>query len=130
MFESKLCGCKIKISLENGFYIFEDEAALGKTHLANLLKKLGSFGEAVDAYSFSDYRLGVSLDKILEKDLKVLLIDRYDLYEGFCIQSLTEKSKDCIVLVDLKYITRDFTNVNLRKDRCTIVLGEGSIEVI
>lgn len=95
---------KINIDLENGLYTFNNMSATGKTRLYKVLKALQLAGEPVAAYSFEDYKYGVDLKAFLEKNRNkcVLLIDRYDMFDGMYRKEIAEYSDASIVLVDYK----------------------------
>ena len=130
MWECKEYTIQIRIKLDNGFYFFDNESAIGKTYLAKLIEKYSGYGEPILAYSYKEFMQGIDLDKLLENEYKVIVIDRYDMFEGYCLKALYDKSKNSIVLVDLKYITEKSSLVSLNAGWCTVVKEEDFIEVV
>lgn len=127
MYNNTKYNVKISINLENGIYVFDNESATGKTRLYKELKEHTKLGESVFAYSYNDDKLGIDLDKILKsKDFKVILLDRYDMYNGSFSDILIDKSKSSIILIDCKNIL----NINYDADWCYIEMSSGKIEVL
>lgn len=94
----------VVIDLEPGVYWFDTESATGKTYLYRTLQKVVSFGDTV-AYSYYDYEAGVDLAYRLRncKDsIKVLILDRYDMYFNEYIDLIEELGDHCIILIDTK----------------------------
>lgn len=95
---------KIDIQLDNGLYEFSDESATGKTRLYKTLRDMQRYGEQVLGYSYNDLQYGTDLSSLLaqNKDIKVLLIDRYDMFYGEYAEEIIRCSKNCIVMIDCK----------------------------
>lgn len=126
MFEIDSYAVKIKINLENGIYVFDNESATGKTRLCKLLKEYQAYGEAVASYTYNDKLLGRSISEIFIPDkYKVILLDRYDLYEGEGRELINECAKNTIILVDCK----DKFTVTNEEDWCSIDMTSNKIEV-
>lgn len=106
-----------------GIYNFEGDSATGKTYLCNLLKDL-SISESVDGFSLYDSRKFKDLKSFIQgRRLKLLVIDRYDMYNGAYKKEIEELSETCIVLVDIKRNNPFYFNT------CAISIREDSIEV-
>lgn len=117
---------KIVIDLENGIYVFDNESATGKTRLCKLLREYQAYGENVASYTYNDKLLGMSVDEILiPEKYKVVLLDRYDLYEGDGKELINKYAKEMIILVDCK----DKFSVTNEEDWCSIELYPDKIEV-
>lgn len=103
MFEVTKYYPNIRVELEPGIYRLNSDSGQGKTWLASVLAQYCSFGEPVNSYSYTDYKRGLSLDTILNKeDLKLLVIDRYDMLPPE-LSELIDKVQDKIVLLDCKH---------------------------
>lgn len=84
---------------------FFPDAASGKTYLAKTLLRYFSAGDPVLPFTYTDYQKKVNLESLLNRyKIKLLVIDRYDLYkDDIGIQRTIEMaSRDMIVLIDLK----------------------------
>lgn len=114
----------INIDLNNGVYIFDSESATGKTYLCKHLKNLRAYGEPVASFTYNDILIGNKIEDTF-KNYKVIMLDRYDLYNemGHC---LMEKYRDkSIILVDCK---KGFIK-DIDSELCFISLTENNIEV-
>lgn len=126
MFRLDKYAVKIMINLENGIYVFDNESATGKTRLCKLLREYQAYGEKVASYTYNDKLLGVPISEILEPSkYKVILLDRYDLYEGYGKELINKCAKEAIILVDCK----DKFTVTNEEDWCSIDLKPDRIEV-
>ena len=118
---------KVDIQLDNGVYIFDNESALGKTRLAKLLEKYQAYGEPVVSYTYNDKLRGIDIATVLQpKRFKVILLDRYDMYEGDGAELILKCAEDSIVLIDCK---NDFS-VTAEDEWCTINMEKDKIEVV
>lgn len=127
MYKNDKYNTEINIDLKNGVYVFDDRSATGKTRLCKELKELRRLGEPVIGYTYGDDKLGINLVDVINKvNPKVLLLDRYDMYNGTFNSQLTDWGKNAIVLIDCKgdLETEAYT------DWCTIEMGPREIEVI
>lgn len=117
----------ININLSPGVYIFSNESATGKSRLCKELRKNQMYGERVASYSYEDFLLNRSLDSILaSKDYDVIMLDRYDLYNGEG-SSLIEKLKDtCVILIDCK----SGLNFSVPYEFCFLNMDKDSLEVV
>ena len=100
---------KIYIDLDNGLYIFPDEAATGKTRCGKLLGTYGMYGYKTKYLTYvhnsDEYREEIM--GLRENYYEVIMLDRCDMsYDVFnddeVIEKLTRLSKSCIVLADCK----------------------------
>lgn len=121
---------KIIINLPAGLFSFQRESAVGKTYLSKQLRELRGLGEPVDSFSVEDLRRGnlehaLSASDMSVWDLKVLLLDRYDLYTRRFEDEIYKLGKTCTVLIDCKHssylqdvhdckIVRDLTTIEVR----------------
>ena len=91
---------ELRVELNPGMYIFSYFSATGKSYLA---KDYYAFGEDVYSYTYHDYLSKTDLAAMIANNkFSVILIDRYDMYVGYCIKELQDLSKHCVVLIDLK----------------------------
>jgi hypothetical protein len=86
----------------NGAYRFKEESATGKSWLCKLLKMYQARGEKVAGYTYSDYTFGLDIGSLLNKGYKLVMIDRYDMYNGKMANEIAKLSDECIVLIDCK----------------------------
>lgn len=127
MYKNNRYDIEINIDLENGVYVFDEKSATGKTRLCKELKELRKLGEPVIGYTYGDDKLGISLVDITSKiKPKVLMLDRYDMYNGTFNKNLDEWAKDTIVLIDCK----GDLETEISTDWCTIEMGAKEIEVV
>lgn len=121
----------IKVNLEPGLYLFDGNSSTGKTYLCKLLKQLRGRGEPVDGYTYADARR-IGLREYLRgldlpsQDIRVLLLDRYDMYAGQFCDVIAELREHCVVLLDCKLDHHLGTSDD---GICEIILEEGRIEV-
>lgn len=127
MYKNNKYDVEINVNLENGIYIFDEKSATGKTRLCKELKELRRLGEPVIGYTYGDDNLGIDLVEVINKiHPKVLMLDRYDMYNGAFKEKLTEWAKNIIVLIDCKGDLEAETCT----DWCTIEMGLREIEVV
>ena len=99
---------KVKVNLEPGIYEADNESATGKTWLCNLLKQYHAYGQPVAGYTYNDYKEHLPLPS----DVKLLVMDRYDMYNGAFAKELLALSKTAVVIIDSKYGARGLGLVN------------------
>jgi len=93
----------IDVRLKNGAYLFSNSSGTGKTFLAKTLSKYATYGEPVASYTYGDDRYGRSLKELLISDaLKLIVLDRYDMYYGECLEEINRKPRNNILLIDAK----------------------------
>lgn len=95
---------KVIIDLPAGLFSFPRRAAIGKTYLAKQLRMLRGIGEPVDSFTVDDLRRGglseaLSASDYTVWDLKVVQLDRYDLYTRRFDDEIYRLSKTCTVLI-------------------------------
>lgn len=116
----------INIELENGIYEFCSESGTGKTRLCRILKELQKLGEPVIGYTYGDDILGIDLKDLVSKvNPKVILLDRYHMYNGTFSKEIIEWSKNTIILIDCKSIL----DINYDTDLCIIEMLSNRINV-
>lgn len=126
MFRLDKYSVEIVINLNNGIYVFDNESATGKTRLCKLFREYQAYGEKVASYTYNDKLLGMPISEILVPNkYEVILLDRYDLYEGYGKELINECAKSTIILVDCK----DKFTVTNEEDWCSIDLKPDKIEV-
>ena len=126
MYKNDKYDIEININLDNGIYVFDEKFATGKTRLCKVLKELRKLGEPVVGYTYGDDNLGINLIDITNKvNPKVLMLDRYDMYNGTFNKELAEWSKNAVILIDCKGNLK--TDIYI--DWCIIKMKPGKIEV-
>lgn len=83
-----------------GIYRLKKQSSTGKTYLCKTLKQCRMMNIPVDGYDYYDYFTGRSFASLLDKGLKLVMVDRFDMYNGKIEPYLSELAKDCIVLID------------------------------
>lgn len=101
----------INFRLKNGIYYFFPESSTGKTCLMKLLKEYSKLGEPVCGFTYSDLKLN---DKP-NFSAKVVLLDRYDLYNGLYVDEMIRSSDRSIILIDCKSTKRITSKLALIK---------------
>ncbi len=114
---------KVCIYLEPGLYHLHPDSATGKTLLLKMVKSLGEKDKA--AITYHDLMLGVDLAKVIAQKPKLLILDRFDLYDENAPLLESLKTADCITLVDYK-TERRFCDFD---DTCFVTLGKNQLEV-
>lgn len=114
---------KVKIDLNPGLYVFDSNAATGKTLLSKMIKSVGD--EKKLAVTYHDILMGLDLERVIEKQPELLVLDRFDLYDGHIEVLEKLKKMDCVTLVDYK-TQRNFCDFD---DTCFIALTEECLEV-
>lgn len=117
----------IDIKLEPGIYVFDNQSATGKTRLAKLLSEYHAYKEPVVSYTYNDKLKGISLaDYLKDNEPKVILLDRYDLYNGDYAETIMEYSNESVILIDCKSEVKNIAD----DDWCTIEMTQNKIEVV
>jgi hypothetical protein len=114
---------KVNIRLTSGVYDFESSSARGKTLLVKMIKSLGD--KDMVALTYNDILLGIDIDGIISRKPRLLVFDRFDMYDDKFQVLEKLKGTDIIVLVDYK-TQRHFCNFD---DTCWVTLTENSLEV-
>lgn len=127
MYKSEDYTTKIYVNLKAGVYIFERQSASGKTHLCKCLRKLCSYGDPVNAYTYEDVLRGVSSKSVLVPNkYAVIMLDRFDLYkDAGTIELIKECAKTSVILIDCKQTSNLFED----NEMCCVQFEPGRIEV-
>lgn len=115
----------LDIRLEPGIHVFTGYSATGKTFLARKLEEYRTFGEPVCAYSYGTSPLSPQLKSVLDAGMKVIVLDRCDMYMDDAVAALSAYQGNAIILVDTKQIPK-FNSY----DFCSIRLLERGILVV
>lgn len=93
----------IRINLEPGVYTSYGDSGEGKSYLANMLKKLARKGYPVNSITYGDDKAGLDIKSIItSKNIKILFIDRFDMFIDDELSSIISQQKDKVILLDLK----------------------------
>jgi hypothetical protein len=114
---------KVNIRLTSGVYDFESSSARGKTLLVKMIKSLGD--KDMVALTYNDILLGIDIEGIISRKPRLLVLDRFNMYDDKFQVLEKLKGTDIIVLVDYK-TQRHFCNFD---DTCWVTLTENSLEV-
>ncbi len=114
---------KVCIDLAPGLYNFHPDSATGKTLLLKMVKSIGEKDKV--AITYHDFIMGIDLDKVIANKPKLLILDRFDLYDENAGKLAALKKADCITLVDYK-TERNFCDFD---DTCFVTLGKNQLEV-
>ena len=126
MFELTFLGVTISIDLAPGIYVFPNMSASGKTYLHDLLRQAGVAGYAVSTYTYNDFLEGRDIMNVFRPEkYKVILVDRYDMFEGNFVEEINKCKDNSVVLIDYKGKKNWFDT-----DSCAVLLSEGKIEVL
>ncbi len=115
---------KVIINLPPGLYCFHPDSATGKTLLLKMVKSIGEMDKIAITYH-DIIMMGVDLDKIIASTPKLLILDRFDLYDDNADKLKLLKHADCITLVDYK-TERNFCDFD---DTCFVTLRQTELEV-
>ena len=127
MYSNNIYRPNVKINIPNGVYHLSCISSEGKTRLHDVLSMLQAYGEPVSAYTYKDVLLGISPSTIyVEGVTKVIIIDRYDMYNGMFTELFNKCEDNTIVLVDCKSGIKGIAKYKLAK----INMEKSSIEVI
>ena len=96
---------KLVIDMEPGLYNFENNSGTGKSYLTFLCKQYNRLGEPVDGYDYPDFEEG----RKVPSDVKLLVVDRYDMFMRQIDKEIFALSEKAIVIVDAK--TAVFSNI-------------------
>lgn len=119
-------GMEVNISLkENGIYIF-DCYCIGKTRLFKCLRQVEPYYESISTYTYNDKLLGRRIeDTLVPNKYKIIMLDRYDMYNGDGADLINKCAESSIILIDCK----GSFEVSADDRWCTIEMGAYSIEV-
>lgn len=114
---------KVSVDLEPGLYDIYSASATGKTLLLKMIKSIGD--EKKLAVTYHDILMGLDLERVIEKQPELLMLDRFDLYDGHIEVLKKLKEMDCVTLVDYK-TQKNFCDFD---DTCFLALTEECLEV-
>ena len=126
MYRTDKYNVELVFNMENGLYVFDNQSATGKTRLCKEIREHQKYGEPLASYTYDDFLLGIQIESVLiPGKYKVIMLDRYDMYEGVGAELIRECANDSIVLVDCKW---NFT-VSNEEEICFIKMEPYKIEV-
>ena len=103
MYENTEYFPNVLVDLSNGLYVFLPKSATGKTRLFTHLRTIQVYDEAIATFTYSDKSQGRSVEQVLVPGkYKLIMLDRYDMYNGDGAELLAECAKGAIILVDCK----------------------------
>lgn len=114
---------EVHIDLEPGLYSFHPDT-IGKTLLAKMVKSIGEKDKVAITY-YDVNVLHINLDMIISRNPKLLILDRFDLYDEESAKLEALRGTDCVTIVDYKTVRRfcDFD------DTCFVTLDRESLRV-
>lgn len=99
---------------------------LEKLDYAKSCEKIRLMGESVASYSYNDYLLRTPISAVLTPNkFDVIMLDRYDMYNGVGSDLIKECSTNSIILIDCKAPLK----VSAMCDICFISMSSDRIEV-
>lgn len=127
MYYSNKHQTEIKIDIDkHGIYTFINESGIGKTRLFKCLRSLQLSGEPISTYTYEDKLLNVPIDNALDLNKhKIIMLDRYDMYNGDGAELIIECAKTSIVLI----VCNGTLNFDVADELCFIEMTANSIEV-
>ena len=128
MWKNKNYSMKLRVELQNGIYLFNDRS-LGKSYFAKLLKEYRVHGCNALAYTYDDFCNGIDLLDCVRNTDRLILLDRYDLYEGHWLEDLVLLADSYIILIDWKNFTSASESVLLKFSLVNLVVKESGITV-
>lgn len=95
---------EIIVNLKPGVYYFDSESATGKTFICKMLARLRMKDVIVITYDNEELiKNEAELDMLInEKNAKLVILDRYDMYVGRFDDVMNRHRNDVIFLVDCK----------------------------
>lgn len=114
---------KVNIDLEPGLYNFHPDSATGKTLLLKMVKSIGERDKI--AVTYHDILMGIDIDKVIALKPKLLILDRFDLYDEYAVRLDSLKQAESTVLVDYK-TERNFCDFD---DTCFVTIYKDRLEV-
>lgn len=98
-------GIEITIDLPHGTFVFFNNSGIGKTFLASILNKLYNSGYRTGSYTYTDYKQGIPIElKLDNAKYDVVLLDRYDMYNGAGKNAILNFATMGTVMLDCKGI--------------------------
>lgn len=118
---------EIVIDLSNGVYLFNNKSATGKTRLCKELRKNQKYKEDVASYSYDDYLINIPIESVLiPSKYRVIMLDRYDMYNGEGKDLISACKDNTIILIDCK----KGLNFGVDYEFCYIEMTDSLIEVV
>lgn len=125
MYKAYCDGVSINVELDNGVYLLSPMSAIGKTRLGKLLREIQyAYGDA-SYYTYGDKVIGFDMSKCVNSKYKVIMIDRYDMYNGDGKELIDACKNSSIVLIDCKRTPK----FSIECDGADIVMSENEIVV-
>ena len=114
----------IIINLDPGIYKLPRNSSEGKTWLYKELKRCSRI-EGLDnviGYTYTDFRDGLDLQGLIDKmsGVKVIMFDRYDMYNGEFESIINKYSDTAIILIDCKSDLNISTDKRVKTARMNI----------
>lgn len=103
VYESTSVVPAVRIEFERGIHTFQPESSTGKSWLAEQLQNLHRMGEPVMSITYNDV-----LDNVVDRKLeaaekcKIIMFDRYDMYNGEYLEKMKSLAQKSMILVDCK----------------------------
>ena len=130
MYSNNTRSPNLNIELEPGIYRFDCESGSGKTRLCKALKDYRVAGEPVISYSYQDSILGLPIDNVLVPNkYKVIMLDRYDMYNGSGVEILGKCVENTVILIDCKGSLKVPKELYSKVHFCCISMDKNEIEV-
>ena len=93
---------RVVVNLEPGIYMTGEVSGTNKAYLYNLFRRLGREEAHVGAFSYEDTVIG-SVDSLLGKGYKVILLNRADMYlDATSLQLIKNYAASGVILLDYK----------------------------
>lgn len=127
MYENNKYSVSIRIRLENGVYVFNKQPATGKTRLAKELRDIQAYDGDAASYTYNDKLLGRTISECFSPRFKVILLDRYDMYNGDGAELIKEYADNAVILLDCKDMNGP--KIDCDYDICFIEMTSSHIEV-
>ena len=117
---------------EPGIYIFDNMAATGKTRLFYLLRELEQKGESIFTYTYNDILsnhteyLDEKLKYCLDNHVKIIMLDRYDMYNGHGANLIRECSAESIIFI----VCNAPLNMDAPVEMCFLEADQNKIDLL
>lgn len=117
----------IEINLDNGIHTLSSDSATGKTRLFNLLREQETYrNQPIGTYTYEDKLRGIPIESVLISGKhKLIMLDRYDMYEGDGASLIRKCAKTSIVLI----VCKGRFTVSDEDEWCDIEMTADHIEV-
>ena len=126
MYKSDKLKIKLNIELEAGIYKLTSFSGDGKSFLGDVLKDYNMIGEPVMSYNYEDKLHGVPIEIVLTPNkYKVIMLDRYDMYNGDGAKLIEECVNTSVILIDCK----SSINIDMDYEYCSLSISKNKIEV-